>query len=99
MSIWHSVKTDARIWVADAIASGDLDIHDDDAREQWIHETADGSSYVIYYDNQWALYRDPECPVDYEDAPEGDVYAQLAYYAYNAVTYALGLEVMARMEA
>ena len=93
ISTWWDVQNDAKAWVSDAIATGDLDVWDDDARERWIHETADGCAHVIYYDNAYSLYRDNSCPVWEEDEPTGSIADQLMAYAYNAVTYALGLEV------
>lgn len=92
-STWWEVQSDAKAWVADAIDRGDLDVWDDDSRERWIHETADGCAHVIYYDNAYGLYRDNECPVPEDELPTGSVADQLMAYAYNAVTYALGLEV------
>lgn len=96
-STWWEVQDDANEWVADAIATGDLDIWDDESRERWIDETASWCSHVIYYDNAYSLYRDPSCPVPEDDLPTGSITDQLTAYAYNAVTYALGVEIMAVM--
>lgn len=97
-STWWDVQNDAKAWVADAIDSGDLDPWDDDSREQWIHETADGCAHVIYYDNAYSLYRDNSCPIPEDELPTGSIADQLMFYAYNAVTYALGVEVVRAME-
>jgi hypothetical protein len=92
-STWWEVRLDAESWVEDAVHSGDLDLDDRDMVEQWMHETADGCSHVIYYDNAYGLYRDNECPVPEDENPTGSIANQLTIYAYEAVRYALELAV------
>lgn len=90
ISSWVEVESDAHEWVADAIASGDLDVSDSDAVDQWVHETADGCGHVIWTRNNWGIWSDVSCPVDEDDLElAGGIGAQLTAYAYAAVVHAL----------
>lgn len=97
-SRWSDVVADARSWVADAIASGDLDVSDADAVDRWVHETADGCEHVIYYVNGFGLWSDPSCPVDDDDLGYEDIGSQLTVYAYRAVVHALESAISDRSE-
>lgn len=92
-SRWSDVVADARAWVADAVASGDLDVSDADAASEWVHETADGCGHVIWYVNGFSLWADPACPVDDDDLDGADIGTQLTRYAYRAVVHALEMAI------
>lgn len=92
-SRWSDVVADARSWVADAVASGDLDVSDVDAASEWVHETADGCEHVIYYVNGFGLWSDPSCPVDDDDLGDVPIGEALTMYAYRAVVHALEMAI------
>lgn len=92
-SRWSDVVADARSWVADAIASGDLDVSDADSVDTWVHETADGCAHVVYYVNSFGLWSDPSCPVDDGDLGCEGIGSQLTRYAYRAVVHALEMAI------
>lgn len=87
---WREVCETVEQIVRDDIADGSLDPSDRDAVEEYAHEWADGSSWVIYYSESRALWADRATP-DFEDeaneivTPDAGIQERITAAVYLAV--------------
>lgn len=63
---WRDVVADVSNMVAVDLADGTIDRDDEDSWDEYAHEWADGSEWVIYYSNSRALFADGALD-DFED--------------------------------
>lgn len=91
---WREVCDTIDRIVADDLADGTIDRDDEDSWEDYAHEWADGSSWVIYYSESRALWADGAAD-DYEDEANGIVAPGAGIQ--DRITAAVYLAVRARI--
>lgn len=101
---WHEVCDTIDRIVADDLADGTIDRDDEDSWEDYAHEWADGSSWVIYYSESRALWADGAAD-DYEDeaneivAPGAGIQDRITAAVYLAVRARIVEAIRAAVES